>query len=271
VETAVQTCYRHPERRAGVVCQRCDRPICPDCMHQASVGFHCPECARAGAQRVLRPQDLGPGRPVVAIAFVLISAAVFLAEPAIDSARDTPLWRDGALNGPLVAAGEWWRIITSGFLHANLMHVGFNCFLAYQLGLLLEPAIGRLRFGLVYVAGLVGGSLGALLLSSPGQFTLGASGAVFGLMGAAVVAMRSRGIDIFQTGIGALLLLNLFITFVIPGISIGGHLGGLAAGLVAATILEGSPQLRRAPAAAVTALVAAQVVATFGLALVVAG
>jgi membrane associated rhomboid family serine protease len=196
-------------------------------MQQASVGFHCPECSQAGAQKVLRPQDLVT-RPVLAIVLVAVNLAVF----AWDAVSPQQLTFEGGLFGPYVAGGEWWRIITSGFLHVNLIHVGFNCFLIYQLSLLLEPALGRLRLGLVYACAIVGGSFGALLLS-PDALTVGASGGVFGLMGAAVAALRSHGIDIFQTGIGGLLVLNLILTFAIPRISIGGHLGGLVAGAVA--------------------------------------
>jgi membrane associated rhomboid family serine protease len=256
VETAIQTCYRHPDRRAGVVCQRCDRPICPDCMHQASVGFHCPECARSGAQKVLRPADLVE-RPVVAIAIVAVNLLVFVVGIGPGLATRPAVIGDGGLFGPFVAQGEWWRVITSGFLHANVIHVGFNSFLAYQLGLLLEPVFGRLRFALVYAAGLFAGGFGALLLT-PDAFTVGASGAVFGLMGAAVVVLRNRRIDVFATGIGGLLVLNLVLTFVIPRISIGGHLGGLAGGALAGWILvELAPRLGRNQAVASTALVAA--------------
>ncbi|HUF32841.1 MAG TPA: rhomboid family intramembrane serine protease, partial [Acidimicrobiales bacterium] len=131
-----------------------------------------------------------------------------------------------------VAAGEWYRIVTSGFLHFGLVHLGFNMFILYMLGQMMEPALGRVRFGVIYVAGLLGGAFGALLLS-PDARTAGASGAVFGLMGAAVVGMRHRGVDPMQSGIGGLLVLNVVITFAVPGISIGGHLGGLAGGALA--------------------------------------
>ena len=137
----------------------------------------------------------------------------------------------GALYGPAVADGDWWRIITSGFLHAGLLHIAFNMYFLYFLGTLLEPAIGKVRFGIIYFVALLGGSVGALLLS-PNDVTVGASGAVFGLMGAAILAMRARGIDPMQSGLGVTLLLNLGITFVIPGIAIGGHLGGFAAGFI---------------------------------------
>jgi membrane associated rhomboid family serine protease len=138
--------------------------------------------------------------------------------------------------GPLVAAGEWWRLVTGGFLHGGLLHIGFNGYLLYQLGMMLEPSLGRSRFLAVYAAGLAGGSAGVMLLSWDAP-TLGASGAVFGLMGAAMVLLRRRGINPWQTSIGSLVLLNLVITFVIPRVSLGGHVGGLAGGALAAAML----------------------------------
>jgi membrane associated rhomboid family serine protease len=128
-----------------------------------------------------------------------------------------------------VANGEWWRIISAGFLHFGALHIAMNMLLLYQLGSLLEPVLGSGRFVLLYFAAMVGGSFGALLLS-PDALTGGASGAVFGLMGAAAVALLHRGVNPMQTGIGTTLVLNLLITFAIPGISIGGHLGGVIVG-----------------------------------------
>ena len=131
---------------------------------------------------------------------------------------------------------------SSGFLHANLIHIGFNMFVLYQLGKLLEPALGRLRFGLVYAVALFSGGLGVLLLD-PNRFTVGASGAVFGLMGAAVAAFRSRGINPFATGLGRHDRHQPLFTFTIPGISIGGHVGGLIGGFIVR-----APAGRRRPA-----------------------
>jgi membrane associated rhomboid family serine protease len=245
VATSVQTCYRHADRRAGVRCQRCERPICPQCMTQASVGFHCPECTRGAGQKVITARSLRPTRPVVTVTLVAVNLFIFAAEMLAGGGgtsvtggwADPASWRaEGALFGPLVAAGEWWRPVTAGFLHANLMHVGFNMFLLWQLGHLLEPAVKRIPFAVLYVMSLVGGSF-LVLVISPNQVTVGASGAVFGLMGAAFVAMRSRGIDPFQTGVGPLIVLNLVITFIVPGISIGGHIGGLAAGALGGWLL----------------------------------
>ena len=254
MEPAPPTCYRHPDRRAGVICQRCDRPICPDCMHQASVGFQCPECARAGKQKVIRTRDLRSGGLLATNLLIAVNVAIFFA--GIGSGLETrdSVIVDGGLvaravdlSGHLigVAEGQWWRIFSSGFLHANVIHIGFNCFVLYQLGQLMEPVLGRWRFGLVYVFALVSGSFGVLLVE-PNHFTVGASGAVFGMMGAAVAAMRSRGINPFQTSLGGTILLNLLITFSIPGISIGGHVGGLVGGFVAGWVLTDlGPSLRQ--------------------------
>jgi membrane associated rhomboid family serine protease len=138
-----------------------------------------------------------------------------------------------ALFGPSVAEGEWYRLITSGFLHASLFHVGFNMLLLYFLGRLLEPALGTPRFLALYFASLLAGSFGALLLD-PNALTLGASGAVFGLAGATFVIARGRGMDAIAGEIGFLIVFNLIFSFVAPRISVGGHLGGLAAGVICA-------------------------------------
>jgi membrane associated rhomboid family serine protease len=241
-------------------------------MNQASVGFHCPECARSGRQRVVPMRSLAT-RPVVAIALVAANLAVFVGDLASGSSRfgENNWTVDGALFGPAVANGDWWRPITAGFLHANLWHVGFNMFLLWQLGALLEPAIKRWAFGVLYFLSLLGGSFLVLILD-PDSLTLGASGAVFGLMGATFIAMRSRGIDPFSTGIGPLLVINLILTFAIPGISIGGHLGGLVAGGVGGWILwEWGPRLgRSAPTALPVLACAALAVGLYAGCLVIA-
>ena len=136
-----------------------------------------------------------------------------------------------------VAHGQCWRLVTSGFLHENLLHIGFNMYVLYILGMMLEPALGRLRFGVIYGVSLLTGSLGALLVS-PHVLTVGASGAVFGIMGAAAVEMRARQIPVMQSGVGGLILINLVISFTLPGISWGGHIGGLIGGALAALILQ---------------------------------
>jgi membrane associated rhomboid family serine protease len=264
------TCYRHPDRRAAVACQRCDRPICTECMTEASVGFHCPEDAKGGKQKVYTSATLfrTAGRPLVTLSLVAVNVAVYVLGLGLGQDPDVPsldrLTADYALFGPLVDDGEWYRLLTSGFLHANLVHLGFNMYLLYLLGQQLEPVLGRLRFGLVYFFSLLSGSLLVMILD-PTAVTVGASGAVFGLMGAAVIVQRSRNVNPFDTGLGGLIVLNLVFTFAFSSnISVGGHVGGLAGGLIAGWLLIMLPDRSRAlptylPVAAVVALAAAVV------------
>jgi membrane associated rhomboid family serine protease len=250
-----QRCYRHPDRRGGVICQRCDRPICPDCMHQASVGFHCPECTKTSGQRVVSARQLRGGGTLVTHVLIAANVAVFVAGLGSGLETRPAVIIDGGLAGPLVAAGEWWRIFSSGFLHANIIHIAFNCLVLYQLGQLIEPALGRVRFSAAYLCSLVAGSFGVLVLE-PNAFTVGASGAVFGMMGVAVALMRERGINPFQTSLGGTIMLNLLLTFSIRGISIGGHVGGLLGGLAAGWLLTELGARSRSPLAPVGAVVA---------------
>jgi membrane associated rhomboid family serine protease len=260
-------CYRHPYESAGVKCTRCDRPICPNCMITAPVGFQCPECVK-GAPPVKRYSELkrtGAKAMVVTSAIIAVNATVFVLSLGGRGPGGNRLAAEYALYGPLVDAGEWYRLITSGFLHYGLIHVGFNMFILFQLGQMLEPAFGRARFGLLYLAGLLGGSVGALLLS-PTALTAGASGAVFGLMGAAAIALRDRGVNVFQTQIGSLILINLVLGFFISNVSIGGHIGGLIAGGAAGLVLVRTEQNRSVG----TVLVAALSLVLFGLGIAVA-
>jgi membrane associated rhomboid family serine protease len=248
------TCYRHPNRETGVSCSSCGRPICPDCMTPTPVGMRCPECSRQKTKvRTAATLTSEPQLTYVLIAINVIAWLGMLASGAPISGVGGTVYQHGALYGPLVADGEWWRIITGGFLHAGILHIAFNMYFLYFLGTILEPMIGRLRFALIYVIALVGGSFGALLLS-PNTPTVGASGAVFGLMGAAIIAMRARGIDPWQSGLGVTLLLNLGITFLIPGIAIGGHIGGLIAGGIVGYLLFEVADRRRSSVTPVLAV-----------------
>jgi membrane associated rhomboid family serine protease len=238
-------------------------------MNQASVGFHCPECARKGRQKVYTAASLVT-RPYVTFALIAINVVVFLLDQGTTSNVQTgeqSLSDRGLLFGPYVAQGDWWRPITAGFLHANIIHIGFNMFLLYQLGLLLESAIGRIPYATLYFTALLGGSFLVLVLD-PDEATLGASGAVFGLMAAAFIGLRARGIDPFSTGIGSLIVLNLVFTFLIPNISIGGHIGGLLAGAAGGWLLfEGAPKLEQGRSRGTGKIVATGIVAALGLAL----
>jgi membrane associated rhomboid family serine protease len=234
------TCYRHPNRETGVSCSNCGRPICPDCMTPTPVGMRCPECARERT-KVTRGA-VAPGRYDAPATYVLIAlnVAAYLVEIAGGAGGLSPgsssVLLDFGLYGPYVAEGEWYRLLTNGFLHASLIHIGFNMFALFFLGRLLEPGIGTSRFVALYFASLFAGSFGAILLS-PDSLTIGASGAVFGIFGATFVIARSRGVDALASSIAIVLLLNLAITFGNPEISIGGHLGGLAGGLLCALII----------------------------------
>ena len=234
--TATQTCYRHPNRVTGVSCSSCGRPICPDCMTPTPVGMRCPECARQRTKvhnmRTMRSD------PRVTVGIIIVCAVAFLATGSIGftGSANSRLLNDFALNGPAVDNGEYWRLVTGGFLHVNLLHIGFNMYLLWILGQMLEPLYGSGRFAAVYFTALLWGSFGALLVT-PHANTVGASGAVFGLMGAAAVEMRSRGINPFKTDIGLLIIFNLGLSFLLAGISIGGHIGGLIGGALAGMAL----------------------------------
>ena len=127
-------------------------------------------------------------------------------------------------------------MVSSGFLHYGIIHLGLNMWALFVLGSALEQLEGRARMATVYGVGLVGGGLGALLLS-PGSLTAGASGAIFGLMGGIFLAQRARGVPFSQSPLIPVLVINLLITIGLPGISIGGHLGGLVGGGLAGFVL----------------------------------
>jgi membrane associated rhomboid family serine protease len=239
-----ETCYRHPNRETGVSCSNCGRPICPDCMTPTPVGMRCPECAsqRTKVVRGVGEASLLSSAPATFV-LIAINAAAFLAEIATGSGgltiRGSSVVFDFGLFGPLVSEGEWYRLLTNGFLHASLIHIGFNMFALFFLGRILEPSIGTPRFLGVYFASLFGGAFGALLLD-PNALTIGASGAIFGIFGATFVIARGRGFDAVASSIGVVLLINLALSFGAANISLGGHLGGLAAGvLCGAAIIAG--------------------------------
>jgi membrane associated rhomboid family serine protease len=211
-------------------------------MAAAPVGFHCPECARRGRQTVYTRATWSTlrRRPMATLVLIALNVVVYLAgfaDTASNAVAGTGgLVSDGGLYGPAVAAGDWWRVVTSGFLHAGLMHLLFNMLALYYLGAALEPALGSVRYVAVYATSLLTGALGVLVLD-PNALTVGASGAVFGLLGTLLVVQRAQGIDPWSSGLGGVLLVNLLITFGVDGISIGGHLGGLAGGLVSGWLL----------------------------------
>jgi membrane associated rhomboid family serine protease len=257
---APTTCYRHTGRPAGRRCTRCGNPACEDCLVQATVGSHCLACAKASRPDVKTRARFWSARQPMLVTMILIgmNVAVFIAvlvftrDPGAltGSVTDAHLrlglnrevltkqlaWQasDGGIY--ITQPGEWYRLVTSGFMHFGLLHIALNMYFLYVLGRMLEPAMGRVQYLLLYGASLLGGSLGVIVIGGFG-ITAGASGAVFGLLAAATVGLWRRGINPFTTGIGATLIMNLVITFAIPGISIGGHVGGAIAGAICGLVM----------------------------------
>jgi membrane associated rhomboid family serine protease len=235
--------------------------------------MRCPECSRKRTKvRTVRSIS---STPIVTQALIAINVLVFLAETAAGAPlgggnSGGTIWLHGVLFGPSIAQNhEYWRILTGGFLHDGFLHIAVNMLSLYFVGSVLEPAIGRVNFAAIYFASLLAGSFGALLFS-PDLPTVGASGAIFGIFGALIVVAHRRGIPIWQSGLGFVLVLNLVFSVSIPGISIGAHLGGLVAGLVTGALVVELAERRRMPALALAgcALVA---VASVAGAIAVAG
>jgi membrane associated rhomboid family serine protease len=211
-------------------------------MTPTPVGMRCPECAsqRTKVVRGVGERSLSAAAPATFV-LIAINVAVYLAEVATGSGgfyaiHGSSIVFDYGLFGPLVSEGEWYRIVTSAFLHEGLWHIAGNMILLFFLGRILEPGVGTPRFVAIYVVSLLAGSFGALLLS-PDALSYGASGAVFGVLGATFVVARGRGVDALASSVGVLILFNLAFSFGVPGISIGAHLGGLVAGVLCALLI----------------------------------
>ncbi len=247
-----QYCYRHPKRETRVSCSECERPICEQCMSFAPVGIRCPEHAAVGRQKGELRRQARTAKHTVArsdapatVTLVALNLLVYLITVAQGAGLSRPggwLIENGALIGGSsfagigVADGEWWRLATSAFLHASVLHIAFNMFALYSIGSAVEQMLGTTRFLLVYAAAGLAGSAGALILSDQNAVTVGASGGIFGLLGALLIW------EFVQTGSFAgqamgLIVLNLALTFAIPNISVGGHIGGLIGGAAAAYAL----------------------------------
>jgi len=245
---APRYCYRHPDRETGLSCSECGRPICYECMTTAPVGLRCPEHSgkAQGVQKVTRAVTGVGARRMNLMTLVLIGlnvavAVVEFASSSSASFTNNTIFEKGALfatgfvdsNGnPIgVAHGEWWRMGSAMFLHASFFHLAVNMYSLYFVGSIMEHVIGRWRFLLLYLVSGIAGSAGALYLS-PLSPTVGASGAIFGILGGLLVLERKRHI---ATGgqVAGLIVLNLVITFAFRGsISVGGHVGGLIGGVV---------------------------------------
>lgn len=266
------TCYRHNDRETGVSCSNCGRPICPDCMTPTPVGMRCPECTREKTQVRTIQSVSRADEPRVTYVLIALCVIAYLASGrfGVSDGGGSRVFGDLALYGPLIESQqEYWRLVTGGFLHGGLLHIAFNMYLLYLLGQIMEPALGSVRFTLLYFASLLAGSAGALLIE-PQAVTVGASGAVFGLMGATFLEMRARGMDPMAGGvfgsIGGLILINLVFTFVLANISIGGHIGGLVGGGLVALAYQGADRLRRPVLAYAGALAVAGASVALGIA-----
>ena len=242
------TCYRHPDRQTYVRCTRCQRYICGDCMRSAAVGHQCVDCVNAGARSipVARTQFGGrirEGAPVLTYGLIAVNVVMFVAQMASgDLERQLAMWT------PAVADGQWYRLVTSAFLHYGITHLLFNMWALYVVGPPLEMWLGRLRFGALYGLSALGGSVLVYLLSPMNAATAGASGAVFGLFGAMFVVARRLNVDV--RGVMAVIVINLVFTFVAPmlgwgAISWQGHLGGLVTGAGIAAAYAYAPREHR--------------------------
>ncbi|MGH3925648.1 MAG: rhomboid family intramembrane serine protease, partial [Pseudonocardiaceae bacterium] len=247
----VQVCARHPDRETGLRCVRCDRPACSSCLREASVGYQCVDCVAEGARTMRRGTTVAgaelTGRAVVVPLLVAINVVVFAVTVAqagsVVGNAAAGLFQQWGLLPTAVAGGELWRLFTSGFLHIGPFHLAFNMFALWVIGRDLEQVLGWVRFLAVYFVSLLGGSLAVFLFENEITMTAGASGAVFGLMGGlAVVLLRIRA-SLGQ--VLTLIALNVFISFVVPQISILGHLGGLLFGAAVTAGMVFAPRERR--------------------------
>ncbi len=275
-------CYRHPGRETYIRCQRCDRPICPDCMRDASVGFQCPECVAEGARSTrqhrtayggLRPTDASRTSMVLIALNLGVWIAISVTGGAASRLVDLLALRTNGVcltgeggfdvtravcegNGtwlPGFVDGAFWQVLSSGFTHVQLMHLGFNMLALYLIGPQLEAVLGRARFLALYLISLLAGSVVVLWAASQYGATVGASGAIYGLFAALLVVARKVGGDMRQLLI--LVAINVVITFAVPNISWQGHLGGFAGGALVTALLVYAPRGPRRGAFQVVGLV----------------
>jgi membrane associated rhomboid family serine protease len=244
-QTQTMACYRHPRNETAITCSTCGRPICTECMVFAPVGIKCPECAGlpSGTQKAAaRARSVAvPGTDFIVTKILLaVNVFVFLAQIVQSGSLTNPygeLFQKGALYGPFVAQGDWWRLVTCAFLHGSVLHIFFNMLMLWWFGRPLELLLGRGRFLAVYFISILAGSAGALLVS-PEVPTIGASGAVFGILGAGLVLERNN-INVFGGSALIIVVLNLALSFTLNNVSIGGHVGGLVGGALCVLALSG--------------------------------
>lgn len=267
-------CFRHPDREAHIRCVRCERRICPECMIPAAVGFQCPDCVRMGNRSVRTATTVFGGRVSrdpgwVSKVLIGLNVVVFVLQNTV-AGFTARFYNLGALPPPPfeaqvgVAAGEYYRLLTSAFMQANLLHIALNMYALYLFGPPVEAALGRVRFAALYLIAAVGGSAVSYTFANPMQPSLGASGAIFGLLGAFLVINRRLGRD--TGGVIALLLVNFAFGLLVPRIDWRAHLGGLAFGVLCAAVIAYAPAR---PAARRTAIQVAGLVVAAVLVVVI--
>ena len=254
-------CYRHPDRETYVRCVRCERPVCPDCMRSAAVGFQCVECVKEGAATVRTPKAAYGGtaraNPEVTYGLIGVNVLFFLLTQgfrlgAFGGGTTPELFQKLALSpcqavfpggqcfaGDGVAGGSYYRLLSSMFLHFGLVHLLLNMYCLFLVGPHLERALGRLRFAALYLLSGLAGSALSYALGPSNELAAGASGAVFGLFAAFYVLERKRGYDVTQ--ITTTIALNLVFSFAVPGIDWRGHVGGLVGGALVTAALVYAP------------------------------
>jgi membrane associated rhomboid family serine protease len=257
---AAPVCYRHPDRETWIRCQRCERPICPDCMNSAAVGFQCPSCIKEGARTVRSPRAPYGGSPsanpaLTSIGLIVLNIAVWLSIRADDglidklallpqsAVRVDPDGSRHVIEG--VSGGAYWQLATSVFSHVEVLHIAFNMLALYFLGPQLEAILGRARFLAIYLLSGLAGSTAVMWLSHSNGQTLGASGAIFGLMGALLVVGLKLRANVQQL----LFWIGINVVFTVSAssyISWQGHLGGLVGGALLAALVVYAPRQRRA-------------------------
>lgn len=250
-------CYRHPDREAYISCQRCERLICPECMNDASVGFQCPSCIAEGAKSVRAPRTIAGGvvsadAGLVSMVLIGINVVAFVLTLATGG-NDGPIFQHGAMLSTTVVnnsgdiltgvdGGAYWRLLTSAFLHENILHIALNMYALYLFGRFVERALGRARFIAAYLTMSIGASVFVYWLSEPRALTIGASGAVFGLFGMALIFLLKAKQDV--STLLVLLAINAFISTQ-GNISWQGHLGGFIVGCVLGVVFAYAPRDRR--------------------------
>lgn len=237
-------CYVHPDRETYITCARCGRPICPDCMVAAPVGFQCPQCVKQAEESSRTPLTPMGGslikRATVTQVLIGINVAVFLLGLLFG---DTLIVDYGMQPATIALQGEWWRLMTAAFLHAGLLHIAFNMYVLWILGPTLESLFGHARFLVLYLVSALGGSVASYAFSPPNIIGVGASGAVFGLMAALLVVGKKHQRDVTQVLV--LLAINIVIGFLAPGIDWRAHLGGAATGALVAAAMAYAPTQSR--------------------------